>query len=55
MKTIENLPNPLLITKSAKRAEMIFISSQGFCGEDDSECLGEEAPNTGEGEKVFFY
>jgi hypothetical protein len=29
------LPNPSLITEPAKTAEMICISSKGFCGEDD--------------------
>jgi hypothetical protein len=29
------LPNPSLITKPAKTAEMISISSKGICGEAD--------------------
>jgi hypothetical protein len=29
------LPNPSLITKPAKTADMISISSKGLCGEDD--------------------
>jgi hypothetical protein len=30
------LPNPSLITEPAKTADLISISSQGICGEDDS-------------------
>jgi hypothetical protein len=33
---IDILPNPFLITEPAKTAEMIFICSQGLCGEDMS-------------------
>jgi hypothetical protein len=33
-----NLPNPSLITEQAITAEMISISSQGLCGEDDFRC-----------------
>jgi hypothetical protein len=34
---------------------MLYISSYGPCGEDYFECLGEKAPNIGEGGKVFFW
>ena len=33
---------------------MIFISFQGFCGEEYFGCQGEKAANIGEGEKGFF-
>jgi hypothetical protein len=50
----DSLPGPSIIIEPAKTAEMIYISPQGFCGEDDFGCLGEKAPNIGEGGKVFF-
>jgi hypothetical protein len=34
---------------------MLYISSYCPCGEDYFECLGEKAPNIGEGGKVFFW
>jgi hypothetical protein len=33
------LPNPPLIKKSAKAADMVLISSTGLCGEDDFKFL----------------
>jgi hypothetical protein len=32
---VDILPDPSLITKPPKIADMIFISSYGLCGEDD--------------------
>jgi hypothetical protein len=40
------LPNPSLITEPAEIADMISISSQGLCGEDDFGFLGEEEART---------
>jgi hypothetical protein len=44
----------LLINEPTKTSEMIYISPQVFCGEDDFGCLGEKPPNIGEGGKVYF-
>jgi hypothetical protein len=36
------LPDPCLITESAKTAGLISISSQGLCGEEDFGCVGQK-------------
>lgn len=33
-----NLPNPSIITKRGKTADMISISCAGTCGEEDFKC-----------------
>jgi len=48
-----HLPDLPLITKPAKTAEMISISSQGPWGEDDFGCLSEKPPTIWKRGKVF--
>jgi hypothetical protein len=40
------LPNPSLITKPVKTADLISVSSRGICGEDDFGCWPEKKTGT---------
>jgi hypothetical protein len=42
VKIVDTLPNPALINKPAKAADMICISCKGLCGEDNVRVLREE-------------
>jgi hypothetical protein len=44
MLTLTNLPNPSLINEPAKTADMISISFEDLCGEDDFRCLRLKRP-----------